>query len=56
MSCFVGWQFRPGDTRTAQGASADSESGNQGSGAGLPERAQLGLQVELMDADCFADC
>eukprot|EP00267_Zea_mays_P042563 XP_020394565.1 STIP1 homology and U box-containing protein 1 isoform X2 [Zea mays] len=42
------WQFRPGDARTSEGASAGSESGHQGSSAGLPERAQLGPQVELI--------
>lgn len=45
-----GRQFRPGDTRTSEGAPAGSKPGHQGSSAGLPERAQLGLQAELLDA------
>ena len=47
-----GWQFRPGDARASEGAPAGSKPGHQGSSAGLSERAQLGLQAELLDAVC----
>jgi hypothetical protein len=41
----LGGKFRPSDTGALEGATVGSESCHQGSSPGLPQGAQLGLQV-----------